>query len=155
MSDSQSYVGRTIDLAVFQGTAARGDIRLVQALALEGGSGAVTTGVVKLGQRFLMELFTELGSMKHRPERGSTFLLELRSGLIRTTTDLFAAFSRALLDVRRNLLSDEIADGPADEKLLSSEIINVELNGDHAVVSVRVTSQDPAAQLILPVSMAL
>jgi hypothetical protein len=152
---SQSYIGRTVDVAAFQGTAVRGDVLLRQRLADEGEGGMIVTGVVKLGQRFLMELLTARGSMRHLPTRGSTFLPELQSGYVRTTTELFAAFSRALVDVRRNLKADERDDDPADEKLLSSEILSVELSGDGAVVSVRVTSQDPAAEAILPVSMSL
>jgi hypothetical protein len=152
---AKSYIGRLVDVAAFQGTAPRGDVLLQQRLCAEGEGGLIVAGVVKLGQRFLLELLTPQGSMRHRPSRGSTFLTELQSGYIRTTTDLFAAFSRALLDVRRNLRADETDADPADERLLSSEILSVELQGDSAVVSVRVTSQDPAAEFILPVSMTL
>src|SRR5690606_30103881 len=110
------YIGRTVDVVAFQGTQLRGEILLAQRLARPGTGGSVNTGIVKLGQRFLLELLTERGSMKHRPERGSSFMREVRSQRIRTVTELHAAFARGLLDVRRNLRGEDAEDDPLDEQ---------------------------------------
>jgi hypothetical protein len=151
------YVGRTVDVVAFQGTVPRGEVQLQQTLALPGTSGQVTTGIVKLGQRFLIELLTERGSLVHRPERGSTFMLEIRSQMIRTQTELYAAFARGLLDVRRNLRGEDRDSDPLDEQYVGAEIISVELSAGNAKVFVAVRSRDtsiPAAIMPIAVSVA-
>lgn len=150
-----NYVGRTVDILAFQGSLPEGEVLLEQSLAVPGEGGRLTTGINKLGQRFLIELFTETGSKIYRPSRGSTLMLEARQGQIRTQTDLFAAFSRALIDVRRNLLSEETSNDPADERFGSAEIVSVELTPGRAKVFVAVSSRDPAAKFIAPITISL
>lgn len=146
------YVGRTVDIAAFQGMTLREKVLLRQALADPGLGGTIVTGIAKLGQRFLLELLTERGSMLYKERRGSTFMLEARRGSIRTQADLMAAFSRALLDVSRSLAAEEQETDAADERFGDAEIINVALFSGRAVVYVRVSSQDPQARVILPVA---
>jgi hypothetical protein len=127
----------------------------VQALADPGKSGTVLTGIAKLGQRFLMELLTKRGSMKFLPNRGCNFMLEAQLGYIRTQFDLLSSFSRALLDVKANLQAEELDTDPLDERFGSADIDSLEFDGSNAKIFIRVTSLDPNAIIILPVSTAL
>jgi hypothetical protein len=155
LSTINDYIGRTIDVVAFQGSRPRGDTQLTQALALPGSGGAINTGIAKLGQRFLLELLTELGSMVHWPERGSTFMLEVRSQRIRTATDLYAALARGLLDVRRNLRGEDQETDPLDEQYGGAEIVSVELTDGNAKVFIAVRSLDPTAVAIMPIEVSL
>jgi hypothetical protein len=150
-----NYVGRTVDIAAFQGFSGGAEAMLRQTLADDGKSGQVITGIIKLGQRFLIELLTEQGSIPFMPARGTTFMTEARNGSIRTPGDLLAAFSRALITIQRNLAIEDQDTPHDDEKFGGAEIQNVELSSGNAKVFVQLSSQDPAAQVILPVSLAL
>jgi hypothetical protein len=149
------YVGRTIDIAAFQGFSGGPEAMLRQTLADEGKSGQVITGIIKLGQRFLIELLTEQGSIMFMPARGTTFMTEARGGGIRTPGDLLSAFSRALITIQRNLAAEDKNTIAADERFGRAEILDIELSSGNAKLFVRLSSQDPAAQAILPVSLAL
>lgn len=145
-----SYLDRQLDLAAFQGFSARAS-QLLPALAAPGRGGEVLTGLAKLGQRFLLELFTEKGSLPFAPAQGSTFMTEARQGYIRTPADLTAAFTRAMLDIRQHLVSDTQATDPLDEQFADATLQGVDFSPGAAQLTVALASQDPAAQLILPV----
>lgn len=149
------YVGRYVDLVVFHGTEAVGDVPLTQALTPPGQSGAVSTGIVKLGQRFLLELLTERGSVLYRPSRGSTFLTEVRSQRIRTVTDLRAALSRGLLDVRRNLQGEDSDKYPLDEQYGGAVVDHVTLHNGYARIYISVRSRDANVKVILPINISV
>lgn len=155
MSTINDYIGRTVDIVAFQGSQPRGEVQLQQALVLPGSGGSISTGIVKLGQRFLIELLTERGSVPHRPARGSTFMVEISAQYIRTVTELYAALARGLIDVRRNLRAEETDDDPLDEQYGGAEIVNVELQAGNAKVFIAVRSRDPAAVAILPIEVSL
>lgn len=155
MSTAADYIGRVVDVAAFQGTSARGDALLRQKIADDGQSGLVVTGIVKLGQRFLLELFTERGTMPFQPTRGSTFMTELRSGGIRVTSDLLAAFSRALISIGSNLVSDELDSDPDDERFSDAQITQVELSAGNAVIYIELSSLAVAPPAVIPIALAI
>jgi hypothetical protein len=80
---------------------------------------------------------------------------EAQQQLIRTQVDLFAALSRGLLDVARNLRAYESDSDPDDERFASAEILNVTFTPGEAVVSMRVRSRDPNVSAILPINVSL
>lgn len=155
MSTINDYIGRTVDIVAFQGSQPRGEVQLQQILVPPGSGGSISTGIVKLGQRFLIELLTIRGSVPHKPGRGSTFMGEVQSQYIRTVTDLYAALARGLLDVRRNLQAEESEDDPDDERFGGAQIVNVELQAGNAKVFIAVSSRDPEAVAILPIEVSL
>jgi hypothetical protein len=59
----QQYVGRTSDLLAFDDAAIQGNALLTQTLVKPGQGGALIAGIEKLVQRFILELFTEKGSI--------------------------------------------------------------------------------------------
>jgi len=137
------YVGRTVDLLSydtaadeFTPTPVEMTLRLVQ----PGQSGAATTGIQKLAQRFMLELLTDAGSLIYLPNRGSSFMPELRAGLLRTSADVQDAFLRAELAVRGNLRREQSITDPADEQYVSATLLSSTLAGDRLSLRIRVIS---------------
>ncbi len=131
------YLGRTVDLAAFDGMLPDGrDTLLSQALVQEGETGALVTGTEKLAQRFLVELLTDRGSLRYLPKRGTTFMIEARRGLWRTTTDVEQSFYGAMLTIESNLISEENVDDPLDEKYGSANILAVSVVADLVVLRI-------------------
>jgi hypothetical protein len=112
----KDYVGRKIDILAFQGAEVGKETQLSMVLAAEGEGGLITTGIQKLAQRFLLEFLTELGSLPYDTGRGTSFMTELRLGRIRTTIEAEQEFFLATDLARINLVNEEPADMPDDEK---------------------------------------
>ena len=71
MSTVADYVGRTIDVLAYDGAVPAGEVLLEQIMAQPGEGGKIATGMQKLAQRFILELFTETGSQLYFPNRGT------------------------------------------------------------------------------------
>lgn len=156
MSTVADYQGRTIDVLAYDGATPAGEVLLEQVMAQPGESGKIATGMQKLAQRFILELFTETGSMLYFPERGTLFLTEARRGLFRTQADVFASFARALVDIQRNLQLEEADTDPPDERYQTARILDVTFIDGVASVRVFITSRAGSArQVILPINVSL
>lgn len=114
------YVGRTIDVLAYAGVQAPGNARLVETLAQPGQGGEIVTGIQKLAQRFLIELFTEKGSLVYLPDRGNDFITAARQGYLRTQLDALTLLSAALIDIQHNLQGEETGSEPLDEQFASA-----------------------------------
>jgi len=136
----QQYQGRTIDYLAFDDAKAEGDALLSQTLIQPGQSGAITTGIQKLVQRFLLELLTETGSLDYQPDRGCLFITSVRAGLISTSASLFSAFASAEVDIRNNLRNEDTFDDPDDERYQRATLTSASLSGDKAFLTIRVLS---------------
>ena len=134
------YAGRQIDLLMLDDAQPSGDTLLTQALVKPGQSGAVITGVEKLVQRFLLEFLTERGSLTYLPERGTEFMTSFKFGGLRTSQDVFGAFSSAELSLKNSLVLEESESDPLDERYGSSQLLNVTLGADTISLQIRVTS---------------
>jgi hypothetical protein len=151
------YAGRTVDMLAFDDAKASGEAKITQLLVLPGQSGALTTGIQKLAQRFLIELLTERGSLEYLPDRGTFFITQIRAGIIRTSQDLFTAFSTAEIELRNNLrLEDNVANDPTDEQYRSATLTAVSLFGDTATLTIEVTSAaGTTRKVIYPLRVAI
>ena len=144
------YAGRTNeDLLLFDNASIVGDARLTPALALPGQSGALIAGIELLVQRFLLELLTDVGSIKYLPTRGCTFLMDARRGMWRTPADIESSFSAALLDVRNNLQADEEDTDPLDERFKNAVLTKTALSGDYAAITIELTSMAETSRTIV------
>jgi len=144
------YAGRTVDYLAFDGANADKEALLTPGLLLPGQSGALTTGIQKLVQRFLLELLTEKGSLQYTPDRGTTFMTQLRLGYIRTTAQLIALFNTVELDIRNNLrLEEDFETDPADERFKQAELLSASLAGDRAYLSIKILSQAGTSRTVV------
>lgn len=160
------YINRKYDYLALQNTVGPGDRRLGLELFNKTTSGAITTGAQKLAQRWLLEFMTETGSMYGLPARGSDFMRQARRGGFRLPIDVRAAFSAAAAQIRNNLIREETADMPADERFGDAILLNVgilpgrnvsEETGSSAVfltIGVKIVSAaGDSRDLILPIEI--
>lgn len=123
------YINRKYDYLALQNTTAptvgRRDKKLGLELFNEKTSGAITTGIQKLAQRWLLEFMTEQGSMPGLPERGTNFMRAARTGQFSVPITVRAQFAAANLIVTRNLRNEETDDMPPDERFSDAELLNV------------------------------
>jgi len=144
----REYAGRTVDLLAFDGMTLQGEALLEPTLA--SGSGALVTGIQKLAQRFLIELLTEQGTLDYALNRGTLLMTQFRSGVLRTSQDLFSAFSSAEVDVRNNLrLEEDSTVDPADERYGSAQLLGATLLGDTATLRIQLTSAAGESRTII------
>ena len=152
MSTIADYAGRTVDIMALQGVSAAVEVLLEQSLADSDG-GTLCTGVQKLAQRWLLEFFTETGSMQYLPLRGCDFMVLLKQGVLRTTLDAQQAFFAAAQQVQLNLQMEETAAMPDDERFASVDLLGITRTGDTLKVSIRLTSiAGTTAKLIMPIA---
>jgi hypothetical protein len=135
------YQNRLVDMLIFH-NAGIGQFQLTDmALVPEGTNGFLTSGIAKLAQRFLLELFTEQGSIPGDPLRGTTFMTELRLGRVRTTVAAEQAFAFALDQAKLRLQLEEDANAPLDEKYGRVELISIIIApADKLTLQMRLTS---------------
>ena len=151
------YVGRTVDMLAFDDAKSSGETELTQTLVKKNQSGAVITGIEKLVQRFLVELLTEQGSLTYLPNRGTLFITQARAGILRTSQNLFTAFSTAEVQIGINLRAeDDIARDPLDEQYQSAALLTADLIDDRANLKIQVNSAaGTSRQVIYPLRIGL
>jgi hypothetical protein len=148
-------VGRTVDLLAYQGVQASGDILLAPSLADPSTGGYVITGIQKLAQRFIVELFREQGTTTFRPGLGTTFLTEARYGSFRTQADVISAFARAVSQIRVNLQAQESDDDPDDERFLDAEVLSVVVESERVAIYANLISRAGRdRQFVFPIAVS-
>ncbi len=160
MSNVTDYVGKTIDLAAFQGWAPAFGIEVLldQAIASEESpSGEVVTGVIKLVQRFLIMLLTEQGSMPYLPLIGCRFMVDARQGRWRTAADVNQSFYFSLLDIKRQMKALESASDPPEERFQTARVLGIVLSpADKATMRLAiVTAAGTKRAVILPINTTI
>lgn len=151
MTTPADYDGRRVDVLAFQaGTP------LVQELAAPGEGGRVCAGVVKLAQRWVLTFLQEAGSVPYRPAAGTGFVTALRTGGLRTESDVRRAFAVAERLVRRQLAAAEAAADPADERIDRADLDGVSVAPGAGLVTVRATvvsAAGAARAVVLPLPL--
>ena len=159
MSTVNDYLDRTVDISALQGqivTQVESGRPLSETLALEGESGLIIAGVIKLAQRWTFELLTERGTIFYEPSRGTDFYTFARLGFFRTVLEAEQQFFSALIDVRRNLLAEQTGDEPNDEKYFGTELISISLIPDLLVIRARIISvAGTSREVLLPISVTI
>jgi hypothetical protein len=147
------YLNRRYDILALRGGQAAGKTQLSQSLFDSDVGGEICVGIQKLVQRWVLEFLTELGSMPFKATRGTQFMRQVRQGQLRTEADVIAAFNFAAVDVRLNLVNEEYAGMPDDERMGSAELLQVAILADHLQLTMQLTSQaGTARRFIVPVS---
>ena len=146
------YAARKYDYLAFRNVSSINERQLGLALYAEDTSGQICVGIQKLAQRWALEFLTETGSMLGLPDRGCNFMTMLRSGSLRTQSDVMAAFATANLFITRSLRKEEYADMPADERFESADLTSVALLPGYMNLSVMISSvAGDARAVILPI----
>lgn len=133
------------DLACFQ----TGEPRL-QALA-DAGGGRFVTGAEKLAQRFVLALFTSVGSLNFRSQWGTNYPDDIQAGNVTTEFEAFAIMNQAALQAGSSLQSDEDDDTPEDEQFAKVEVDQLVISQDEVSIAVTISSvAGTTVGLVLP-----
>lgn len=96
-------------------------------------------GIHCLAQRFVIELFTEIGSMQYLKHRGCSFLTQLKEAT--TEVDIFGAFMCALHRVKKNLRADEDKQTPDEQRFKDAKLERVTIDNGTIQLLVTITSK--------------
>ena len=153
MSTVADFVGRTSDLLAFQGDFPSPREQLVELTLVRSGEGGfLVTGAQKLAQRLLIILLTKKGSLRYRPDVGTTFMIQAERGLWRTQGDVMLAFTSAKLDLVRQMRREERDDDPPDERLRLVNLVGIGLAADRVDLRISMTTEAGSNyQFIAPV----
>lgn len=152
MSSLADYTDRVYDVFAFHGVKDVGEAALTQEM-LDVEGGLICTGVQKLAQAFLITFLTEQGSIPYDPDEGTTFMIQLRRGELRTETDVQIAFSFAVGQLLRLFSRDPAA--AADETLTRVDLLRVTVSAGGVSLTVKLTTADPQRQAILPIGISI
>lgn len=152
MSSAADYAGRTYDVCAFHGLVESGESLLSHELADEGG-GEICTGAAKLAQRVVLRLLTRRGTVRFRPNEGSSFMTRLLGGMLRNEQAVAAAFRLAAGEIQAACTAEVTATTPDDERLVRIDLLGVEFRpgGEVAITFENITAAGPARPIILPI----
>ena len=154
---TKDYTNRKIDILILDGDYTSKVFSLPQSLYDSASpSGKVCAGIQKLVQRWFIEFMTPLGSMPYFKERGSNFINVIRSGRLRTESDIKDAFAFANAGVAFNLRAEDAkGEYPNDEKYSNAELLSIKLViGNQVSLSVRVDSLEGVSRIfVVPITV--
>lgn len=155
------YAGRTVDLLLLKtvlavpvaGKRVQLDVSDVSGVPM------IVAGVEKLVQRFALTFITAMGSAKFRPDYGTDLVPAVAHGLVYNMATLEAAAAESNLLARTQVISsDEGEDTPDDERLVDSEVVDLEFSREKAsaMVSIRLTTAAGSSYTyIIPVAVGV
>jgi len=147
------YANRKYDFLALRNVAPGRERQLGLALYSADTSGQICVGIQKLAQRWVLEFLTEVGSLRGREERGSSFMGAIRTRTLRTAQDVIFAFQAANLEIERQLKNEEYADMPDDERFSAAELRNVTFYPGYMALNVMIESvAGDARAAILPIN---
>ena len=89
-------------------------------------------------QRFLLELLTDLNTIRFRQGRGCSFLSDMRSGKVKTELDVYGVFGVAEHTVRTNLNAEETDDMPDSMRYRQADLTRIVLQPNLATLTVEI-----------------
>jgi len=138
----------TYDVAAFQTDPANTGVVPQELWSLTSGDGLLVTGIIKLCQRFLLELFTVKGSIPFDTDRGSSLLTFVRQGNIRNDIDAYIYFQFAVQEVKQYLQSQELATDDPDEQFQTLTIDSVAFSYTAITYHVTLTSNAGSSRVV-------
>ena len=147
MKTTTSYSNRTVDLSILKSpTGTEGDIIVNPDVSL---TPMMVTGVQKLVQRFATTFLTIKGTVENYSDFGTPIMQKaLSGGIYSEATFTTAAAEANALAFRQIREADEDLDTPDDEKLESSDIINLSLDRGSGTLSVTIELTTAAGAIV-------
>lgn len=112
---------------------------------LSGRDVELVTGLQKVGQRFVMEFTTELGSITYQPSRGCTFMATARQGQLRTELDVFEEYSVSAKKCQENLQAEEDDTWADDDRFDRAVLSQLAIDGNLITMRIRVYNRSQQA----------
>lgn len=146
---SSNYVGRNIDLCVFD-TSDKPGIQDVNIGLYP--NGKLISGPYKTVQRFMKALMTSLGSIPSDPTYGSEFSTLLMSGQLHTTLEFTTQFYIAAPSILAYIENNQSDDTPNDERIRSVQLTSVAVISDSLTMNVTFEF-DSGSDILVPISI--
>ena len=152
------YAGRTVDLLLLKTVTSVPVVNKRVDIDVEDDP-MIVTGVEKMVQRFALSFINALGSTKFAPDHGTNIVPHVAAGLVYDMATLEMEAAEANMLAMNHLISaDDGEDTPDDERLVSSEVTDLEyLRGEERVkISVRLTTAAGKSYVyIIPVGVGV
>lgn len=155
------YAGRTVDLLLLKTVL---DVPVMNKrvgidVSNVSGEPMIVTGVEKLVQRFAVAFINAMGSTKFRPNHGTNIVPQVSKGLVYDMSSLEVEAAEAnLLAKTQTIEGDADEDTPDDEKLVDSEVTDLEFSRAEARIKISVrltTSAGDSYTYIIPVPIGV
>ena len=155
------YAGRTVDLLLLKtilnvpvaGKRVELDVSNVS------GEPMIVSGVEKMAQRYVIAFLNAMGSTKFRPDHGTDIVPRVATGLVYSIATLESAAAEAnMLAARQLSMADADEDTPDDERLVSSEVTNLEFIRERSRIRISVkltTAAGDSYVYIIPVGIGV
>jgi len=152
------YAGRTVDLLMLK-TVLAVPVTNKRVGIDVAGDPMIVTGVEKMVQRYAVLFINAVGSTKFRPDHGSDLVPQVSAGLVYNMATLETAAAGANLVAFRNMsIADAAEDTPDDERLVESDIIDLEYSraSSKVMISVKLTTAAGKSYVyIIPVGVGV
>lgn len=103
----------------------------------------IVSGIEKMVQRYVIAFINAMGSTRFRQGHGTEIVPRVASGMVYSMATLESAAAEAnLLAGRQIILADAGEETPDDERLVSSDVVDLEFSREKSMVriSVRLTT---------------
>ena len=133
------YSGRTVDLLLLKTVFSVPAVNKRVDMDVSGRP-MIVTGAEKMAQRYIILFLNAIGSTKFRPDHGTELVKSVSDGLVYNMATLETAASGANLEALRQMtISDaENEDTPDDERIVSSEVTDLEFSREKSRVKISV-----------------
>lgn len=155
------YAGRTVDLLLLKTIL---DIpvsmkRVNIDVSNVAGEPMIVAGVEKMVQRFALAFINAAGSTMFRENHGTNLIPTIAKGKVYNLSTLTAAASEANMLARLQLkYGDDGKDTPDDERLVDSEVVDLEFSREKAKVMISIkltTAAGSSYTYIIPVAIGV
>ena len=153
------YAGRTVDLLLLKTVLNVPVVNKRVGLDVSNvdGEPMIVAGVEKMVQRFALAFINAMGSAKFRPDYGTEIVPDVAKGLVYNMATLEVEAAMANLAARTQIMQgDEGEDTPDDERLVDSEVVDLEFSREKSMIKISIRLETAAGEsytYIIPVAV--
>jgi hypothetical protein len=155
------YSGRTVDLLLLKTVLAVPVVNKRVGLDVSNvvDEPMIVSGVEKMVQRYAIAFINAIGSTKFRQDHGTEIVPMVSAGMVYSMATLESVAAEAnLLAGQQIMMADEGEETPDDEKLVSSDIVDLEFSRERSMVRISVrltTAAGDSYVYIIPVGVGV
>lgn len=155
------YAGRTVDLLLLKTVLAVPAVNKRVGLDVSNvvDEPMIVSGVEKMAQRYAIAFINAIGSTKFRHGHGTEIVPRVSAGMVYSMATLESSAAEAnLMAGRQIMMADEGNETPDDERLVSSDVVDLEFSRERSMVRISVkltTAAGDSYVYIIPVGVGV
>lgn len=155
------YAGRTVDLLLLKTVLSVPAVnkRVDMDVSNVVDEPMIVSGVEKMVQRYAIAFINAMGSTRFRQDHGTEIVPMVAAGMVYSMSTLESAAAEAnLLAGRQIMLADEGEETPDDERLVASDVVDLEFSRERSMVRISVrltTAAGDSYVYIIPVGVGV